>query len=430
MPSQDIELPGLLASFLNKEIVHQIAREQGAVKRERDFDPFLLLSVLLLGFKQSSQRTLSSLCRLYAQEANKPLSDSSFRDRFNAGLEACFHAIYLHLAQQVLAMEGFTQGLLARFEEVFISDSTILTLNDSLAKLFPGVSTPAAAKVDLMISARGCSPARVKICEGKRSDHGMLVVKEWVQGKLMLIDLGYTSAALLARIDRYRGFFVARLKENANPTVVHDHIRGQKVDRQPFSEYLSYGKDFDLECEFSYELRIWRGKRRTVTRRFRVVCLWNAGNASWMWYVTNLPVGEFSPEEIGVLYRARWLVEMVFDELKTGYGLDQFKVQNPHAIRILIYAALMTLLVSRHLLLSLCRQWKLQYVSLKCWWHLFCEALTKLLGILLDPESWNLDKEIRLKSVWLKDLRQSRRKHTGLLEQVDRGIYYDNCLHA
>ena len=426
MSSQDIELPGLLASFLNREIVLQIAREQGAVQRERDFDPYLLLSILLLGFKQSTQRTLSSLCRLYAQEADKPLSDSAFRDRFNAGLEACFQALYLHLAQQVLALEGFTQGLLARFEEVLISDSTILTLNDTLAKLLPGVATPAAAKVDLMISARACSPAKVNICEGTRSDHALLEVRDWVRGKLLLFDLGYTSAALLARIQRYKGFFVARLKENANPTVVYDHLLKQKVDRTSFSDYLNagYGKDFDLICEFSYEKRIWRGKRRTVTCRFRVVCLWNAGNASWMWYVTNLPVEEFSPQEIGVLYRARWLVEMVFNELKTGYGLDKFKVQNPHAIRVLIYAALMTLLVSRHLLLKLCRQWKLQYVSLKIWLHLFCEALTKLLGMLLDPDSWNAEKEKRLKSAWLKALRQARRKHTGLLEEVDRGIFY------
>lgn len=430
MPSQDIELPGLLASFLSKELVHQIAREQGAVQRERDFDPFLLLSILLLGFKESAQRSLASLCRLYAQETDKPLSDSSFRERFNAGLEACFHAIYLHLARQVLSLEGLTQGLLARFEEVLISDSTILTLHDSLAKLFPGVATPASVKVDLMISAHGCSPARVKICEGKRSDHGLMVVKDWVKGKLLLMDLGYTSAALLARIHHYGGFFVARMKENANPTVVHDHILGKKIDRQAFADYLSYGKDFDLLCEFSYEKRIWRGKRRTVTSRFRVVCLWNQANASWTWYVTNLPVKAFCPTEIGVLYRARWLVEMVFDELKTGYGLDKFKVRNPHAIRILIYSALMTLLVSRHLMLTLCRQAKLQYVSLKCWWHLFCESVTKLLGLLLDPDSWSADKEKRLKRTWLKALKQSSRKQPGLLEQVDRGIYYDNWLHV
>ena len=129
------------------------------------------------------------------------------------------------------------------------------------------------------------------------------MVREWVRGKLLLMDLGYTSAALLARIQHYKGFFVARLKENANPTVVYDHLLGQKVDRKAFGDYLNagYGEDFDMLCEFSYEKRIWRGKQRTATCRFRVVCLWHAENASWMWYVTHLPAEEFSREEIGVL---------------------------------------------------------------------------------------------------------------------------------
>lgn len=428
MCSQDIQLPGLMASLLDRQTVERIAREQGAVQRERSFDPFLLLSILLLGFKLAPQRNLASLCRLYAMETRKPLSETSFRERFHAGLEACFQALFTHMAQQVLTQGCVFQGLLARFVDILISDSTILTLHSALANVFPGVATASSAKIHLMLSATGASPARVRLSEGKRSDHRMIAVGEWVKGKLLLMDLGYTSLALLARIANHGGFFVARLKDDTNPTVVAD--QGKRVASVSFGDYLREGKDYDLTCEFRYTTRIYLGKQREHRRRFRVVCLWNAEQGNWMWYVTNLDSDTFTPKEIGVLYRARWLVELVFDELKTGYSLDQFKTRNPHVVGVLVYSALITMLVSRHLLLSLSREWNLEYASLTCWWRLFCEATPKLLEGLLHPEKWSAEVENRLKSVWLKALKRSKRKHPNLLEQVDLGIFYGEGLHA
>lgn len=430
------ELPTLLKSLLQEESIRKMAQEQGAVKRNRDFDPFLLVSILLLGFRQSRDRSLASLCRLYSQETDKPLSESSLRERFNPGLEAFFHALYLHLAGKICS--GFqTQGLLTKFQDVFISDSTIVALQDSLQKLFPGVSTKAGLKIHLMLSAQACSPAQVKLGAASRSDHRQLVVKEWVRGKLLLMDLGYTSLALLSRIHKHGGYFVARVKENANPKVLES---GQLL-----SEVLMAGKDGDHGCEFKYKTREYLGKKTQHTRQFRVVSLWNPNKQAWMRYVTNLSAKEFSGQEVGVLcdavhcckgsrcrqqqwHRARWLVELVFHELKTGYGLDQFRVRNPHAIKVLIYAALMTLLLSRQVLLAFCREIKLNSVALGCWWRMFCEAVPKLLSALLRPHDWNFEQEKRLKRLWEKELRRCSNKHMPLLEQVDLGIFYEGRL--
>lgn len=428
MCSQDIQLPGLMASLLDRDTVERIAREQGAVQRERSFEPFVLLSVLLLGFKLAPERNLASLCRLYGMESRKPLAESSFRGHFHAGLEACFQALFAHVAEHVLTQGRVFQGLLARFADILVADSTILTLHSALAHVFPGVATAAAAKVHLMLSATGTSPARVRLSEGTRSDHRQIAVSKWVKDKLLLMDLGYTSLALLARIAKHGGLFVARLKDDANPTVVAD--AGKRVAPVAFGTYLREGRDYDLTCEFRYTTRIYLGKKREHRRQFRVVCLWNPDEGNWMWYVTNLPANTFTPKEIGVLYRARWLVELVFDELKTGYGLDRFKTQNPHVVGVLVYSALLTMLVSRHLLVTLCREWNLHYASLTCWWRLFCEATPKLLEGLLYPERWKAEVENRLKAVWHKTLKRAKRKHPNLLEQVDQGIFYGEGLHA
>lgn len=424
MQNHHTELPGLLASFLNRERVQELVSEHAVVKRQRYFDPYLLLCILVLGFKQSSDKTLSSLCRLYAQEAPKALSDSSFRERFTPELEACFQALFLDLSQKILAMQNLQQALLAKFKEILVSDSTILTLNDSLARLFPGVASPAAAKLHMVMSVNQCSPSAVKICAGTRSDQRLWVIDKTVKNKLLLMDLGYASMRLFARIQRFGGYFVARLKENSNPAVLYNHLSKEDVVDTKFSDYLQYGLDYDLICEFKYKKRQYWGRQRQAKAQFRVVCLWDEDDQKWMWYVTNLPVELYSAQEVGVLYRARWLVELLFDELKTGYGLEQIKVQNPHAIRILIYSALMTLLVSRHLCLNLAQKWKWHYISLKCWWQLFCEATAKLLTALLRPESWGFDVEKRLKACWQKTLTDSARRRKCLFQQVDQGLYY------
>ncbi|MBP1924111.1 hypothetical protein J2751_003162 [Halorubrum alkaliphilum] len=50
------------------------------------------------------------------------------------------------------------------------------------------------------------------------------------------------------------------------------------------------------------------------------------------------------------IYRCRWEVELLFRELKTQYELDEFDTSDEHVVKILLYAALLSLLVSRDLL--------------------------------------------------------------------------------
>ena len=49
-------------------------------------------------------------------------------------------------------------------------------------------------------------------------------------------------------------------------------------------------------------------------------------------------------------YRCRWEVESLFRELKPQYELDEFDTSGEQAVKILLYAALLSLLVSRDLL--------------------------------------------------------------------------------
>ena len=66
--------------------------------------------------------------------------------------------------------------------------------------------------------------------------------------------------------------------------------------------------------------------------------------------MTNLTRKEFFPADLAQIYRCRWEVELLFRELKTQYNLDEFDTSDEHVVKILLYAALLSLLVSRDLL--------------------------------------------------------------------------------
>jgi putative transposase len=67
-------------------------------------------------------------------------------------------------------------------------------------------------------------------------------------------------------------------------------------------------------------------------------------------YIANLPREEFLPEDLAPIYRCRWVVERLFRELKTEYEVDEFDTTKKHIVKILVYAALLSLLISRELL--------------------------------------------------------------------------------
>ncbi|GAA0276031.1 hypothetical protein GCM10009000_109370 [Halobacterium noricense] len=67
-------------------------------------------------------------------------------------------------------------------------------------------------------------------------------------------------------------------------------------------------------------------------------------------YITNLPKEQTLPHDIATIYRCRWEIELLLQELKTRYELYKFDTPKKHIVEIVVYTALLTLLVSRDLL--------------------------------------------------------------------------------
>jgi IS4 transposase len=315
--------------------VERLARESGMVQRRRKVDPVAMLWTVVLGFGTGRERTLAGLRRTYQRVTGRSLVPSSFYDRFTKELARMFKAVLGELMAKLEAIEPRYDGVLEGFRDVLVADATVVKLHALLAGRYPGTrtnSSPAAAKLHLVMSVRGGGAKKVKVTGERASDHRTLRMGPWVEGRLLLFDLGYFRYQLFDCIDRNGGYFITRLATNANPQIVATHCvhRGRSIDLEGkrLNEVAARLKRevLDVEVEVRFERRVYAGVKRSARRRLRLIGVRLPESTEYRFYLTNgvrLPesteyrfyLTNIEPEGLDAMsvaqaYAARWQVEI------------------------------------------------------------------------------------------------------------------------
>ena len=341
------------------ELLREYAKTSNLIKRERKVDPVAMFWVLTLSFGVKLQRSLASLKRQYQRNTKVTLSESSWYERFTPELVKFLKLCVIHGIEE-LAKEPKRQmsDKLKDFKDILIDDNTIIRLHESLAYKFPATRSrrvAAGVKVGLLISAVSNNPHSIKIFAERTNDIKTLRVGKWVKDRILLIDRGFFKYHILTRIAENGGFFVSRLKKNTDPIIVsvNSICRGNSIDVEGkhLSEVIPKLKRqvLDVIVEVSFKRRAYRGKKRTDTKRFRLVAILNEEEGKYHTYMTNIPTEKLEPSDVAALYRARWDVELVFKELKSRYALDVVNTKKFQIIEAYIWIAILTLLVSRRI---------------------------------------------------------------------------------
>jgi IS4 transposase len=357
---------GKLMQILPDEWVRAMAKTSGAVVRERKVDIVLFIWTLILGFATSGgNRTIASLRRAYEHASGEGIEESSFYDRFTEGFVRLIRECLCHAMRASFETEGAMNGLLKNFWDLIVTDSTVVRLHKMLKDRFPGNRTnhsPASVKMHAVLSVRAHGISSIKITEGKKADVKVFTVGPWVKSALLIFDLGYYCLGLFSRIDRNLGYFISRLKDNANPTVVGSYIkhRGRKtiIEGRPLQEVLKKLKRdvVDFQCCFRFKTRRYQGSQTIHEQIFRVVGVRNAETGQFHLYVTNVHPELLSPAEISRVYRYRWEIELLFKELKGCYHLEDLNTRNEQVVLALLYAAIITSIVARTLQVAFAQQ--------------------------------------------------------------------------
>ncbi|MFQ6055466.1 MAG: IS4 family transposase, partial [Methanosarcinales archaeon] len=393
-----------LVEMFPEDFLRNIAKETGLIKRERKIDPVMLFWVIVLGYGVNFLRSIRGLKRKYEVEANTTLSISSFHDRFTPELvkflhECVIHAIEFQGQQSCRALGEKLKG----FKDLVIQDSMIIRLHESLSGLWPAARSKkvaAGVKVSCIVSAVADGVKSVKLFQERTSDVKTLRIGPWVKDRILLIDLGFFKYGIFDKIDRHKGYFVSRLKKNANPTIVklNRTYRGNSIslEGKKLKDVLPHLKRevLDVMVEITFKKRKYKGKQTSVNKLFRLVAVLNKETGKYQLYITNIPEDcRLSAEDIASLYSARWEIEMIFKELKSHYRMDQIQSANPHIVESMLWVSTLTLMCSRRIL-QLIRnaapEKANRYTHLR-WAKIFTENAHRLLKEVLECMDIHLD---------------------------------------
>jgi len=342
-------------SLLTEAEVEQLARESGFYQRSPraiwalDFALCTALSSMV-----EAKRGFASVWRLLSAAAQVDVARSAVTQRFGYA-SACLMEQLFALALQRLPQDSCpeTVGRLAEFRAVLANDGSVLMLSPLLRKLFPATRTNsmgAAGKLHLTADLVQRRVVQVRLTGERFSELEAARALPLEPGTLYINDLGYTSYDYFADIKNADAQLLMRLKDNANPTVVHVR-HGVRAPVAAVREGLRLN---DLEsrltqCHDTFDLDAqFKIKGGTVV--LRVVGVYNSETGKYHRYVTTLSPDQWTPQELAALYSRRWEIELLFKLLKSSCHMDHLDTSDPHAVRTLVYASLLAAII----LTSLC----------------------------------------------------------------------------
>ncbi|MEW5899007.1 MAG: IS4 family transposase, partial [Bacillota bacterium] len=358
--------------MFSPEWLRETAAKVGYVQHNRKIDPVTFFWVVVLGFGVGVQRTIASLRRAYETVSAETLVPSSFYDRFNKGLIAFLKECLAHGIADLASHASLTlSDKLKGFKDLIVADGTVIRLHDKLAEQFPGARGKAELKIHTVTGITG-NTRSIAIYPGKTAEIKTIRIGSWVKDNILLFDLGYFKYELFSRIRKNKGYFVSRLKQSANPTIVSvlrayrdnpsdlagkklkeilPRLKGEVIDVE-VEVFIkgSASKTRKAEKDGTFEIYHPRSGKPKVKETFRLVGVLDEESRMYHLYLTNITPEQLSAEDVALLYRARWSIELVFKELKRLYQLDVISSGAPAVVESLVLVAMLTLVVSHRLL--------------------------------------------------------------------------------
>ena len=347
----------LLTSLLPSQMIDDLARKRGVVVRDRKIDVRMLVWTLVVGFAVGGEaRSIAGYRRAYEAATDQTLVPSSFYDRFTEELATLLRDLLDHAVEEVAVPHTLAPAF-EQFRDVIAVDATIVRLCRFLAEFEATHSGESGLTLYLVHNLTEQSVISTEITDETSHESTLFETGSWLAGRLFLLDLGFFKFRRFALIDENDGFFVSRLKRSSNPTITEELQewpgRAIPLEGKGIFDVAGdlYRKHIDVEVEVEFQRRPYGGTQSWDSKRFRVVGVRDEdADDGYRLYITNLPRDRFEPEKISTLYRARWVVELLFRELKSRYSLGEFETEKAHIVEIQVLAALLTLVVSRAIL--------------------------------------------------------------------------------
>ena len=185
--------------LLNEE-VYTIAKETGAVKRQREkgLDAATFVQSTIFGFWQDPDLRTSGLVQV-AERREVSVTESAISQRFTKESAEMFQSVLQKLAEMTIELEKVDTPLLKQFTAVIVEDSSTVTLPPELVEIWKGCGgndreLDAAVKLFVWWNVLTGVVKGPFLCDGRTSDYNSPLRKgDLPAGSLYLADLGFFS---------------------------------------------------------------------------------------------------------------------------------------------------------------------------------------------------------------------------------------------
>lgn len=325
-------------AILLSEMGELFGRQTGFVQRTSRFGGKEFIQVMSLGCLENGAASLNDLCQV-AHDLGVPISASGLHQRLDAqAVELLSQVCSLWVQRRT---DATAREVLCNFHAVRIFDSSRIVLDPSVASVFPSGRNRAEMKVQLVYEYRRGDIEAIEVETGNTPDQNCELPLALSQaGDLALFDLGFFDQKRLAQLSQKQSYFLTRLQSQVGLyEAPSDHV---KLD------WLAYLKQLPSDQQVA-ELKVYLGQKSKV--KVRVVCYRvpphvaqarrrRAKQAAkkrgkscsetyleqcdWVIFVTNVPPDLLSLDQISIVYRVRWQIELIFKVWKQEMDWGQF----------------------------------------------------------------------------------------------------------
>jgi len=263
--------------------------------------------------------------------ARSTLSDANTQRSYLA-----FESIYFSLLKQYHSFisDSRLKGLSIRNLKI-IDSTTIRLFSDILRGVgrnpLDGSRKKGGIKVHTLMDAFSGVAEFVRITAAKEHDRKFLYHIKLVANSWIVFDKGYNPFRQFAKWTTQKIWFVTRMRDNADfhvTKVIKDNTRKKNTKGVLKEQYITIGyKDEDRN-----ELRL---KLRRIT--------YKAEDGKVYFFMTNnfsLPASQ-----IALIYKNRWMIELLFKQIKQNFPLRYFWGESENAIKIQVYCVLIAQLL-------------------------------------------------------------------------------------
>jgi hypothetical protein len=335
----------LFETVLPRDLILEKAARLGVQKRQRAFDPALMVFALVLLGGTAEAGRLAAAVREYFDRGGTKVARSAYYRWFDAEFLELMKELDSRARAYLLRMPKHLPGVLAGRSDWRVFDSTTVRLSDKLREVYSGTGDYAAIKVHMELSLGIENVVAWHITPARDHDAPHLVVDESRRGSGLIVDLGYVSHDLLRKCHEHDVHLVVRLK-NGWKVRLDDEIRAGQVCEWTASEEVFACFDgaslLDrMDEPLDVDVRMG-GPRNSVRARLVNVETPEGFRA----FLTTVPRETHDADAIAFLYQLRWSIELQNKLAKSGCQLDEITAERPVGVEILVHAAMLASMIA------------------------------------------------------------------------------------